>query len=148
MQQRYYDPVIGRFYSNDPVDFMGHMKDGNLTSGFNRYAYANNNPYKYIDPDGRLAEQIDIKIEMKIDVEFKGETYTVSSTMTGQAETLSSEQLGNATTMRNGVEVVNDSGKTLLVMGDLGVDFSTINVDAQTVSSPSTGELKEGESKA
>ncbi|MCS4306761.1 RHS repeat-associated protein [Rheinheimera pacifica] len=54
MQQRYYDPVIGRFYSNDPVDFMGHMQRGNPTMGFNRYAYANNNPYKYTDPDGQF----------------------------------------------------------------------------------------------
>lgn len=48
MQQRYYDPIIGRFYSNDPVGF----KASNPMM-FNRYAYANNNPYKYIDPDGR-----------------------------------------------------------------------------------------------
>ncbi len=48
MQQRYYDPVIGRFYSNDPVGF----NTDNLMM-FNRYAYANNNPYKYVDPDGR-----------------------------------------------------------------------------------------------
>jgi uncharacterized protein RhaS with RHS repeats len=46
MQARYYDPVIGRFYSNDPVGFRD-------IHSFNRYAYANNNPYKYIDPDGR-----------------------------------------------------------------------------------------------
>jgi RHS repeat-associated protein len=48
MQARYYDPVIGRFYSNDPVGFIGNPHS------FNRYAYANNNPYKYVDPDGRL----------------------------------------------------------------------------------------------
>ncbi|MCV2886509.1 RHS repeat-associated core domain-containing protein [Aestuariibacter sp. AA17] len=46
MQARYYDPVIGRFYSNDPVGF-------DNVHNFNRYSYANNNPYKYIDPDGR-----------------------------------------------------------------------------------------------
>lgn len=56
MQQRYYDPVIGRFYSNDPVDMLGHMQKGNPTMGFNRYAYANNNPYKYTDPDGEFAQ--------------------------------------------------------------------------------------------
>ncbi|WP_176714602.1 RHS repeat-associated core domain-containing protein [Alishewanella sp. HH-ZS] len=54
MQQRYYDPLIGRFYSNDPVDFLGHMQRGNPTMGFNRYTYANNNPYKYVDPDGEF----------------------------------------------------------------------------------------------
>lgn len=46
---RYYDPVIGRFMAIDPVGF----QEGNPTS-FNRYAYANNNPYKYVDPDGNL----------------------------------------------------------------------------------------------
>ena len=50
MQQRYYDPVIGRFYSNDPVGF-----SADKPMMFNRYAYANNNPYKYTDPDGRAA---------------------------------------------------------------------------------------------
>jgi uncharacterized protein RhaS with RHS repeats len=53
MQARYYDPVIGRFYSNDPVDALGHLGRAGGIHGFNRYAYANNNPYKYIDPDGR-----------------------------------------------------------------------------------------------
>ena len=53
MQARYYDPVIGRFLSNDPVDFLGHLERGS-TQGFNRYAYAYNNPYKYTDPDGEL----------------------------------------------------------------------------------------------
>jgi uncharacterized protein RhaS with RHS repeats len=50
MQQRYYDPLIGRFYSNDPVGFTASNP-----MMFNRYAYANNNPYKYTDPDGRFA---------------------------------------------------------------------------------------------
>ncbi|WP_254067303.1 RHS repeat domain-containing protein [Shewanella xiamenensis] len=48
MQARYYDPLIGRFYSNDPVGFTN-------VHTFNRYAYANNNPYKYMDPDGKAA---------------------------------------------------------------------------------------------
>ena len=47
---RYYDPALGRFLSTDPVGF----NEKNLMS-FNRYAYANNNPYKYVDPDGRIA---------------------------------------------------------------------------------------------
>ncbi|WP_438864318.1 RHS repeat-associated core domain-containing protein [Neptunicella sp.] len=49
MQARYYDPVIGRFYSNDPIGFRD-------VHSFNRYAYANNNPYKYVDPDGKENE--------------------------------------------------------------------------------------------
>jgi RHS repeat-associated protein len=50
MQQRYYDPVAGRFLSIDPV-----TTDVNTGGSFNRYAYGNNNPYGHIDPDGRQA---------------------------------------------------------------------------------------------
>lgn len=46
MQQRYYDPMAGRFLSTDPV--------AANAGSFNRYWYASNNPYKYIDPDGRF----------------------------------------------------------------------------------------------
>jgi RHS repeat-associated protein len=48
MQQRYYDPVAGRFLSIDPV-----TTDANSGGSFNRYAFVSNSPYKYIDPDGR-----------------------------------------------------------------------------------------------
>jgi RHS repeat-associated protein len=48
---RYYDPVVGRFMGVDPKDF----EEDNLHS-FNRYAYGNNNPYKFRDGDGRGAE--------------------------------------------------------------------------------------------
>ena len=46
MQQRYMDPAIGRFYSNDPLGFRD-------VHSLNGYAYANNSPYKFVDPDGR-----------------------------------------------------------------------------------------------
>ncbi|QVL18977.1 RHS domain-containing protein [Pseudomonas qingdaonensis] len=50
MGARYYDPVLGRFMGVDPVAF----QTDNLHS-FNRYAYTNNNPLKYVDPDGNYA---------------------------------------------------------------------------------------------
>jgi RHS repeat-associated protein len=49
MQQRYYDPIAGRFLSVDPV-----TTDAKTGDFFGRYHYANNNPYKFVDPDGRL----------------------------------------------------------------------------------------------
>jgi len=52
MQQRYYEPEAGRFLSTDPV-----QADGGGGS-FNRYEYANDNPYRYTDPDGRCPECI------------------------------------------------------------------------------------------
>jgi uncharacterized protein RhaS with RHS repeats len=48
MQQRYYDPIAGRFLSMDPIS-----SDADTGDKFDRYAYANNNPYRYTDPDGR-----------------------------------------------------------------------------------------------
>ena len=65
MQARYYDPVIGRFYSNDPVDAMGHFGRGNPIHGFNRYTYANNNPYKYVDPDGKFPSSFETTLRVQ-----------------------------------------------------------------------------------
>lgn len=48
MQARYYDPVIGRFLSTDPVSLF----KANIYS-FNKFAYANDNPIVNVDPDGR-----------------------------------------------------------------------------------------------
>jgi len=53
MQQRYYDPLLGIFVSVDPVT----PYDSALVH-FNRYLYANNNPYLFIDPDGRCGTRI------------------------------------------------------------------------------------------
>jgi RHS repeat-associated protein len=44
---RYYDPAVGRFMATDPQRF----DEANIHS-FNRYAYGNNNPYRFVDPDG------------------------------------------------------------------------------------------------
>ena len=49
MQQRYYDPAIGRFLSADPV-----KTEASSGALFNRYWYANDNPYRFSDPDGRI----------------------------------------------------------------------------------------------
>jgi RHS repeat-associated protein len=48
MGARHYDPSMGRFLSIDPAGF-----NESDPHSFNRYAYANNNPMKFVDPDGR-----------------------------------------------------------------------------------------------
>ena len=55
MQQRYYDPVAGRFLSLDQV-----LTDTATGGSFNRYDYAANNPYKFVDPDGQAPSPVDI----------------------------------------------------------------------------------------
>jgi RHS repeat-associated protein len=51
---RWYDPQIARFLGFDPAP----VDEANPHS-FNRYAYGNNNPYKYLDPDGHEAARIE-----------------------------------------------------------------------------------------
>ena len=47
MNARLYDPVLGRFLAPDP-----QVADPGSTNGFNRYAYASNNPLMFVDLDG------------------------------------------------------------------------------------------------
>ena len=54
---RYYDPAMGRFLSIDPVGFQASNPQS-----FNRYAYVNNNPTTYVDPDGQLPFLIPVVI--------------------------------------------------------------------------------------
>jgi RHS repeat-associated protein len=54
---RYYDPQVGRFTSIDPAKVTAQ----NYYS-FNRYSYVNNNPYKYVDPNGEFPFLIPIAI--------------------------------------------------------------------------------------
>ena len=53
MGARYYDPAVGRFMGRDPKLF-----DETNAHSLNRYAYANNNPQKFVDPDGRMAQWV------------------------------------------------------------------------------------------
>ena len=59
MQARYYDPVIGRFLSNDPVGFA----EGGVDY-FNRYAYTANDPINAIDPTGMFVFKFNFNIDI------------------------------------------------------------------------------------
>lgn len=43
--KRFYDPSLGRWLTTDPAGFV---------DGMNLYAFLKNNPYLYVDPDGRF----------------------------------------------------------------------------------------------
>ena len=51
LRARYYDPEIGRFISRDP--FSGYMA---VPESQNMYAYAHNNPVRFVDPSGECVE--------------------------------------------------------------------------------------------
>ena len=53
LQSRYYDPIISRFIN---ADSYGSTGQGFL--GTNMFAYCNNNPVNYADPEGNLLERV------------------------------------------------------------------------------------------
>jgi RHS repeat-associated protein len=53
MNGRFYDPVIGRFFSPDK-----YVANSSFTQDFNRYSYARNNPLMYTDPDGEFIKYV------------------------------------------------------------------------------------------
>ena len=57
----YYDPRIDRFMSIDPVGF-----DETSPITFNRYAYAKNNSYKFVDLDGRAIIRFNVGLMASI----------------------------------------------------------------------------------
>ena len=58
---RWYHPDAGRFMGIDPVS---SLEAENNPMMFNRYAYANNNPYIFVDPDGRDAVNVGITLSL------------------------------------------------------------------------------------
>jgi RHS repeat-associated protein len=108
MQQRYYDPMIGRFLSVDPVTATS------VGGNFNRYWYANDNPYSFTDPDGRKADE-------KYDPsKWKGRDWSQLSAHSSNGVTASARQIST-----NDIAVVQDrnavTGKTTPVQSDSNV---------------------------
>ncbi len=150
MLQRYYDPVIGRFYSNDPVGFTASNQ-----MMFNRYAYANNNPYKYNDPDGRTAESLfvpgkqyetqmqavsnawgDLKASLDTSAYNSTSPYPSSGTVEyGLAATLSGGASGTGS-----VTVAFDSHKNSAVNLTLGGGGGTPGVSVEAIRSTTTAD--------
>ena len=50
LKSRYYDPQTGRFINMDGVEYA----DPSFLNGLNLYAYCNNNPVMYVDPNGNF----------------------------------------------------------------------------------------------
>ena len=109
MQQRYYEPVAGRFLSVDPVTTSD--KDGSF---FGRYHYANNNPYKFKDPNGTapilIPEEVGGRMPLIGGRNLDGTPYKLSIGEAGANLRAAREQLGTNTTGNLAAKAV--SGET------------------------------------
>jgi len=137
MQARYYDPVIGRFYSNDPVGW----NPQNPVHSFGRYTYANNNPYKYTDPNGEEAkesfekeiekpEYVDItaEIDVVVSVESSSNTTLSTSLISGEVSKTTSVDLGVATYREtDNLTTGKDSSEITVSKGPLSVSMNSNN---------------------
>ncbi|MBL4852947.1 MAG: hypothetical protein JKY25_01765 [Robiginitomaculum sp.] len=69
MQARYYDPLIGRFLSIDPIGFSPEMP-----FMFNRYTYVNNDPLNNWDPFGEQVEELEKGKEFSFTAKIQNES--------------------------------------------------------------------------
>jgi RHS repeat-associated protein len=111
MQQRYYDPIASRFMSLDPV-----VTDANTGKGFDRYAYANNNPYKFKDPDGKAGVAFTVGGDVTVG---RGATagaggYFAVDTETSGALTFTGDTYGLSTGFNASATFFAGSGTSLL----------------------------------
>lgn len=134
MQQRYYDPILGRFLSVDPI-----VTDANTGKGFGLYTYVDNNPYTKTDPDGR-------EPEMKMWADPKGMTHSEARSGAQAAGTVAIAGVGVAavavamapvaTTV---AAVAADTAATGSLTTGLLANAPAVNAAAVTVAEVATG---------
>lgn len=81
------EPVDARFLSRDPVP--ANSSNG---ANFNGYWYANNNPYRFTDPDGRVAVityKQDGSIDVQVHVNYSGPAASAANASTIASDTSS-----------------------------------------------------------
>ncbi|WP_313344723.1 RHS repeat-associated core domain-containing protein [Stenotrophomonas sp.] len=132
MQQRYYDPQIGRFLSADSVTAYS-----NPAEAFNRYWYASSNPYRFTDPDGRevdVASAAADRVSGWIAKNSAGK-FSISSQGKMALEQLSGGEGKRSTYLRDRLSQAIDSPLTMhiqvLEVYVHPITFMPIDVDAQ-----------------
>ena len=127
MQARYYDPVIGRFLSKDPVGFTAGGTDY-----FNRYAYVGNDPVNGTDPTGLEKQTVTRDIVRTGSNIKKSYSVTVEAGDLSQTETAAiMEPLGDQFFTDNDGRDISSLGKP--VEGDDAVLNTTASIGSQVV---------------
>ena len=154
MQQRYYDPIPGRFLSVDPI-----VTDANTGKGFGLYTYVDNNPYLRVDPDGRQSvnvypnfspmeylKTLAVESAKFIGIASAGAGGTAIKGVEGAAAVVKAAEVApkaaEAVTSARSVTVTNDSIKAALQGSELQ---TTQNAISKPVVESYVGRLQAGE---
>ena len=141
MGARYYDPIVGRFMAIDPIGY----KESNIHS-FNRYAYANNNPYGYVDPDGRAAKLIKAAYNVVKKAQKNGWDFKKA----GKEEIVNF--VDNVTTLADGQFTADDVFAVIDIVTGFGSEVKSVTkgggsgktYQTYTKTNPKTGEVYTG----
>lgn len=114
-QQRYYDPMIGRFLSVDPV-----TADGATGANFNRYWYGNNNPYRFTDPDGRAPQYFNVNANDVANARAAEAVQAAEAVVMPKSVIIP----GNGPTATGGNGLLGGTASTISVAGVVGTEGS------------------------
>ena len=129
MMARYYSGTLGRFLSTDPV------RNPNLANpqGWNAYAYALNNPLRYVDPDGRLAildwvkdkwntlfNKVEEKATVQVAPDTRSQEQKEAAAEVGEPDYKAAEQQV-AKNAAGAVRVVAEQGAQMAIVGGINM---------------------------
>ena len=136
MQARFYDPLLGRFMGVDPIGV-----DTNNPHSFNRYAYANNNPYRFVDPDGNIP--VDYLID-GISLSLSAAIFANDPSVVNGLALFGDTVLAALPYVPAGIGIVRSGDKVVVVARSADSSISGLKLQKQLASQEQLSQLSKG----